>query len=403
VLHAFAVDEHGRPVDASGVDASVGRCTVKDGNRTSWMSERVGPFTSTGGYDWWFLTMHDLFDLVGGERIVATAFMGTDGSGNAILYPPLHSHHTHVTPRGNDVFRTVMMEQHGDWMTKESECSAACTTITSLRPDYFEVTTPLQLIAAMNDVRPQDSPALTWYYQVTLAVSITSATGSVLSKHYVWSPAAPGAPFNTFYVPCSHESFMVFFGTLPWAGTSVRFNFHAHMLAFQSSWLFGGSPSEVGLPVSRVPWNSFVPADVGMQTNAQVHRHLMGQRGALSRLVCSAVARHSYDGRYDRHAHMNCTAWSFRGGAPFTVVAYNAPPLRSTCATTHIPQHAHWWITYAAADHRSHYTEGLTQIMLQAEEEDARSRRANAAWSGGGAILLVVMVGHRSRRGAPML
>lgn len=60
MLHALSLNSHGQPINGSSVHASVGKCKVEDEAMSVWMSQRIGPFTSTGGYDWWFLSMVDL-------------------------------------------------------------------------------------------------------------------------------------------------------------------------------------------------------------------------------------------------------------------------------------------------------------------------------------------------------
>jgi len=410
VLHASTLDSHGRPINVSFVDACIGICKVEL-QKSGWISQRIGPFISTGGYDWWLLTLTDLFELTTGE-VLATSFMATDEKGNSISYPPLHSHHTHVAPLGVNVNLAVLMEQHGDWLTNESECIPSCSAITRLLPNYFNVTAPLQLIAAMNDVRFQGSPSMSWYYQAAVLISRRATTdtattgtgGTALSKHYIWSPATPGAPFGTFYIPCSRETFMVFHGTLPLSGKSVRFNFHAHMSNFQAALLFSASPTALKVPLPKTRWKSFQPADISLKTNSQMQQQLMEQPIAKSSLVCSAVARYvEIDGViYDRHAQMNCTAWTFERGAPFTVLSFNGPSARGTCGNLQVTQHAHWWLTYVARDMRSHYTEGFTQVMTQITTNQPFGHRR---WflHGGTMLAMVSLLKKSTRIATPLI
>jgi len=242
-----------------------------------------------------------------------------------------------------------------------------------LLPNYFNVTAPLHLIAAMNDVRSKGSPPLSWYYQAAVLISRgAKAFGSALSKHYIWSPMAPGAPFQTFYIPCSRESFIVFHGTLPLAGKSVRFNFHAHMSAFENALLFSASPAALQIPIPGTTWNSFEPSDLGLDNNFQMHESIMSRIAAQDNLICTTIVRRvEIEGAvYDRHAQMNCIEWEFGIGAPFTVVSFNGPSPRGACGRHKVTQHAHWWLTYVALDMRSHYTESLTQVMTQRMSTD---------------------------------
>jgi len=364
VRHALTLKSDGQPINASTIDAYVGKCSIEN-EKKLWISQRIGPFVSTGGFDWWFFKSTNFLELTADDKVVATSFMGADQNGHPILYPPLHSHHTHVVPLGNNVNRAVMLEQHGDWITKETECLPSCSAVTPLLPNYFNVTGPLQMTAAMNDVRAQGSPPLTWYYQASVLISRAEVTGSALSKHYIWSPAAPGAPFGTFFVPCSHESFMVYHGTMPLAGTSVLFSFHAHMSSFQSAFLFGVSPEILKVPIPDKVWKPFAPAQLGLTTNFQVQQLIMKQDLAKSSLICSALARRIVfeSAVYDRHAQIRCAKWTFNCGTPFTVITFNGPLAKAACGAHNVTQHAHWWLTYVAEDMHSHYTESLTQVM----------------------------------------
>ena len=79
-------------------------CELPQSDGSTWHIQRVGPFVSTGGYDWWQMQAEDAFAL---RRAIAAHgsvgcleyYMGPiSGDGNGMGYPPLHPHHIHVTP-----------------------------------------------------------------------------------------------------------------------------------------------------------------------------------------------------------------------------------------------------------------------------------------------------------------
>ena len=77
---------------------------MADGGAT-WAILRVGPFSSTGGYDWWQFAAHDALNLsrrLEGGRTLALHSHYVVGvraeDGGVLGYPPLHMHHLHVHP-----------------------------------------------------------------------------------------------------------------------------------------------------------------------------------------------------------------------------------------------------------------------------------------------------------------
>jgi hypothetical protein len=83
----------------------VGSCATTQG-QDEWLTQRVGPFRSTGGYDWWHIGWYDV-DHVGGllDRSAPGTPIGItahwsgflNDAGVPVGLPPLHAHHMHVT------------------------------------------------------------------------------------------------------------------------------------------------------------------------------------------------------------------------------------------------------------------------------------------------------------------
>mmetsp|Transcript_24699 Transcript_24699/g.54865 ORF Transcript_24699/g.54865 Transcript_24699/m.54865 type:complete len:263 (+) Transcript_24699:221-1009(+) len=72
----------------------------------AWHVQRVGPFTSTGGYDWWSIGFPDVGLLSEalekhpeGVDITRNAFNTILADGTRLSYPPIHTHHSHTIPQ----------------------------------------------------------------------------------------------------------------------------------------------------------------------------------------------------------------------------------------------------------------------------------------------------------------
>jgi len=359
-----------------GVYMATCSCAACDA-RGTWHSVRLGPFESHGGNDWWKMSWGSLLELEAGTIMDATYFSGVDIHGNPILYPPLHSHHTHVAPSNVNVALAVMMEQHGDWIYQDSDCTPDCTGIVDLFPNHFVVNEPLEVVATINDARPIDSASLTWFYQVSLRIPLRQ-TGRPVSKHYLWSPMAPGTPFGTFPVAEDVDSFMIYSGTMPHSGTVVKYNFHAHMPSFQEGYLFKVALNRVGLTCSDPLWASRYPQQVGLQRNWQVRDRILN-RSSVSWLICQVEGRlMNISGQLiARHGKTQCVPWTFAAGSVFTSVTFNGPARLHDGRNGIAQQHAHWWISYAAVDNVSHYTESYTHMMQVSHSKGVHQNKRN--------------------------
>ena len=66
--------------------------------------QRIGPFRSTGGYDWWQFAWGDALKYLHGKadgvrRGIKGHFAGVvDKDGVPLGLPPFHAHHLHIAP-----------------------------------------------------------------------------------------------------------------------------------------------------------------------------------------------------------------------------------------------------------------------------------------------------------------
>lgn len=171
-------------------DAKLTTCvtTAAGSTRASAASFAVGPFTSTGGYDWWqgriearidaehslprSRSPHDDAHLAIGsfEFSMHAGQPPTDGpapADTALGLPPLHNHHCTYLPDS----RAVELNQNVDPLCE----SVACPGGYELRskgfvqlapPDVFHTDGVMNIW--INDARPANSPPLTWYVQLAV-------------------------------------------------------------------------------------------------------------------------------------------------------------------------------------------------------------------------------------------
>ena len=95
-----------------GRRVQAGECTAAAPGGGVWYTQRIGPFVSTGGYNWWALSWKDPAFMSkafeGGAKTKAGILAHFSGPVNAegteaIGYPPIHQHHVHIVPSENDI------------------------------------------------------------------------------------------------------------------------------------------------------------------------------------------------------------------------------------------------------------------------------------------------------------
>jgi len=368
-------------------------CEGQDG----WHYERVGPFQSQGGYDWWSVYWNDF----GGFRqrlergnldgIIAHVSAPVDRRNRMISLPPIHVHHVHVTPslglhnrielipecafRGRHCLDASMLIQHHGDAQCDDDGRYDC-----MGDDYMggikEVRAPLSVFGHFNDVRPIGSDVMEWYYLI--GVRVTEYESEFAKTH--WTPLSEhafGQP-GTF-VPWQLQSYVVtlpiprqvctaFYEVLymPFPGTLWRFQVHAHQAMFLGSDLFAGGISSLGL--DRLSWE-------GAWTNITTLRQFVQTNVPAGSWKCTSDRNTIVvgDKEFDRRTKVHCDPWTFAAGDAITVVSYNGPSQAKSSFegmkgglgrgggtplehNTLFPQHVSWFLEYYATDDRSHYT-----------------------------------------------
>ena len=373
-------------------------CEIENSDGSTWSIQRIGPFKSTGNYDWWQFAWDDVLQFK--EKLksapdglhVLNHFSGpVDAEGEVLSFPPIHIHHVHISPGEKNQYRVAnakclydiemcshpfhtMAEQHGDYVCLPEEGGTNCY-LEDLPFGYGKmVLTPMTINGELNDVRAPNSPEIEWYYQFAARwVPVNSPPGkelAPLSFHYMWSPGRldlndQSTMVNTFLAPTGYDSFIWYTGYMFGTGKLIRGKMHTHNTVFDESFLFSGTPEQLGLgsPKFRPKSNAYdvVPtSQTGFKNNKELMEYVLDQfNDAVQsddpnkpRLVChgktSNLRVDGYD--YDRRAPTHCDEWHFRKGEQFTVIGFNKHsgvppgPHMPDRVPEWLPGHLHWFI-----------------------------------------------------------
>lgn len=374
-----------RPEDVASLDGlpKTVICVGDDKDDGTWHVQRIGPFRSTGGNDWWQFAWLDMFGfdgslgdehhILGVEPLALTGHWTgpVTGEGKPIGLPPLHIHHIHLTPGAGLSFSSdfvdcvtagtncpdgsVFYAHHGDRqaMTKDNPRQSGFHTFGE---DYGNewaknVHTPISCTGEINDLRPAGSPEIVWWYQSAVRVvrGQRAKAKSPLSVHYLYNPFEMGidtqiSRFGTYKVHPSHDSVHIYTGRMPYGGELIHADSHTHMAAAQQMFLFEGSPEDLGLEAMLFD-NTWVPLSavdalhsMGLKsvsepadgTNNQQIVEVLSRRVSQHHAyqVCHSKGNRAAidDREWDRAASLNCNPWSFESGTQYTSVAFNGNP-----------------------------------------------------------------------------
>ena len=361
----------------------------------------IGPFTSTGGYDWFdveFKTnLSPRHQAVGAFSFsFHEGVPSADGPPGAQLgLPPIHNHHSTLAETGLD---GAEFRIQGDSLCFEGD-PFACQSRDLEKLGYMQPllskSREVRLNSLFNDVRPVNSSRMTWYFNLTLsfvapaAVAARTLTpiGEFLAKHH----SAADSFFYTVDVPMHNDSFIAFevrptrSGTLLADPSIIRH--HSHVHNFHSSFLVKASAAELGLDDPRFYAASACDAretrDAGFRSNEKMLNYLVGRCPSCfsltapnTKLMCranSSIAEVGGKG-YDRMAKVDCSASliPFRRGDVFTSISFLGPhhgvefyPMPSMYGSSRIvddethevielrpraegyfPMHTNWWLYY---------------------------------------------------------
>jgi hypothetical protein len=304
---------------ANHEDMMMHQCRVPKDDGSTWHVQRVGPFTSTGGYDWWQLGWSDAGMLSEALRkhpegidVLNTILVPVLEDGTRLSHPPIHIHHIHFVAQQGVRFRNIargicvsssgttqvhmdtlvkekncynsslFLEQHGDYECKKEDDGIEC--LTAGHHNTRRIRQILDIEGELNDVRPFNSDPIRWYYQIALKWRPIQPDVRPVSQMTIMAPGEtkPDDQLTrviTFPTPTHKPHFIWYTGNF-WAdGEALRNKLHAHNLVFESAGFFLGTPEDLGLDKKRFrPKVSYLPMatdELGFRNNDELANFLL--------------------------------------------------------------------------------------------------------------------------------
>jgi hypothetical protein len=384
--HFFRHDSHVGPEHST--DVRLMTCATNNTDGSKWAVQKLGPFISTGGYDWWQFSWNDVGRLSHvlkenplGVYILESSIRAVDTKGVPLGFPPIHNHHTHVTREGQSYkYRKHykahthlpfewFYEAHGDYQCRDQEGGVGCYI------DGFEghgkmVDYLMHIEGEVNDVRAVGSPPMEWFIEISFRwIPIASEQARDVkpeSVHVFFSlgnmdlEASQQNQVTTFDLKTDGAPYMYwFYGKMGTSGDMLRNKLHAHSHGFESAFFFTATPEDLGLQHSHfkpeiVPSGSFhlnrgtALKAAGFETQAQFRDYLFQKfneavqtydavctNGAHSdprclrprpALICEGWPdKEEVQGQlFDRRPPTCCNDWSFKEGDPYITVGIYA-------------------------------------------------------------------------------
>lgn len=351
----------------------------------------IGPFTSTGGNDWWTIHWEDeMFDdRLAPHRVAIRdhriSLVADSPSGVELGFPPLHNHHTSIVlgPNAADPDGlSAWLELQADFQCPGEAEGFSCLN-RDLRPLGYYI--PFQSdgnmvgISLVNDVRAPNSPPMVWYLKTTIRYEpLTSRValkqqplGQVLIQH----PYHVGTQDNTIDVPMNKDSFIVTQGTWLTSGTAVadlrHTHVHTHAQRYHASFLIAGSIADIGLDdprfASSTACDPTETTSAGFANNQEMMSYLLSTYPRFfstnapdSQLLLRANASTARVGDYNydrRNTIEGGPTRSFLEGDHFTSIGFfgphpgeTPPPMPMGSTNTDIfPMHLNWHIAFVPA------------------------------------------------------
>jgi len=321
----------------------------------------LGPFTSTGGYDWWKLKTNPGNETLPSElRVVGYSFTfhagarpatGDDLPGANLGLPPLHNHHS-----GINFENGINFNQAGDYQCAGQVDGFECMDHDLGSLGYVDVIASSISFAEVlvNDVRPAHSDPLTWYFNFSLSYEQPQgaarkhlrSVGQILLDH----AGSADAWALTVDAPVDRDSFMLIESSWPsdfLIITDKRISrSHTHSEHALYGFLIAASAADLG--VDAPPFYSPTGCDL-VDTAAAGFASADEMLDALirrcpecfswqpsstlqpsgTRLLCAMNASYAYVGEYayDRQSYFECAGerLNVHAGEVYTHLAFFGP------------------------------------------------------------------------------
>lgn len=347
----------------------VGECAVRPDSRTSYITKRIGPFSSTGG-GWFGVSIKWPFGEPEDAAITGYGWAPVTATGDIIPLPPFHFHHHHFFEDGVAMTAGVGADAFREGCETAPDRDNACYvqdfhTLGSVRvgrwhsPGANPADPPAaDLDMMLHDLRPEGSPPLTWWLQGTYRfehggdwkktryLSVSGLVPGGLPEDpdaYTISEGFGGVHLPTGG-PSQGQSHVVFSWEWPVSGQIMGFQqhdvqvFHSHMLMMDSMLLIKGGPQHLTLPLeahaTRLPATNETKYNclwqpVQNRTTAELRSRVLAS--VRSRVVCQFEGQLSkpidklY---YDRLAKGSCETTPIKQGEVFSAIAFFRPRVR---------------------------------------------------------------------------
>lgn len=333
----------------------------------TWVSQLIGPFNTSGGHDF-TVTVYRTWALAG-RTIQSYVAAPVDTQLNFVSFPPLYLHHWEVFDMGN-----VIMAHAGD-----SECLAQLENVqgrlfgmeclgVNYSPYVQKIHGAVYLDPTLNDVRPTNSPMLTWW--VLSAWKVVSRRHQRYISTFEVSQYAPAIEFGSYLVPMLNESRYWFAGRFPLSGKLVFFRYHQHI--YQDAVMLDGLPSFFGLSeANERPCEArAMHVNITSDFACDVELRSIPESLQCRRVICWAKHTLEHDHQtgavHPRKSITRCRQdYIMVAGSPFTAITYSRPSIpgtlqmeRQSMPATYHPgfrlSHSFFTLFFLADDESSH-------------------------------------------------
>lgn len=291
---------HSIDPDTSLITAKV--CEVesvaKEGSR--WTVIRIGPFYTTGGYDWTQIGWEDTFgleaklkDFPEGIYIFEEFSQPVTRDGIRLGHPPIHVHHLHISPmpgvrqhyhdnseaaracdagdKSSCYVAVRVSEHHGDFFCRADQGGPDCVSETI--PNGFGklISQPLGVESDLNDVRAPGSAPLEWFFEMGIrwvphqaATAVTPINFHNFAGPGEFSELSQSKLIFTFPALTDRDSIFWYTGRMPVGGKMLRLKPHVHASVVKEAFYFAATPAEVGL-AGLQPERPWIPVDLARE------------------------------------------------------------------------------------------------------------------------------------------